>query len=413
MNEEIRKILCRRIAHLPMVIPRSWDEVRTEIRTLRNSANHITKAQFEKICVKYGITDPQRQTELSRFLHDLGFILHFQEIRLKHFIVLNPNWAVNAVYAVLDNQHVKDFNQGRFNEKLLQDIWTEKGFSEDEQANLTNLMLKDGLEICFDPEDTNGEKIFIAPQLLQEEQPASACWVDSPESLRYVYEYPFMPKGIIGRLIVRLHEYIETCGETDCACDDWRKMVWKNGVYLRKDDCRARVRFIDDRQQGRKIIKIEVQGKEAEDRKYVLRDIRKELDFIHEHSFPSLKFFKRIPCNCEECRESLEPFEHDYAELKDRKKKNVPKAECRKSFTMVPVQQLLDGVVSEPMERLDMKTEGKNVSPVQVTIQNNPLPISPTAPADPAKKPWYLSWWTWIAAAVGFIGSIASIISLK
>jgi hypothetical protein len=413
LNEEIRKMLCRRITHLPMVIPRSWNEVRTEIRTLRKSVNHITKAQFEEICAKYGIADPQRQTELSRFLHDLGFILHFQEIRLKHFIVLNPNWAVNAVYAVLDNQHVKDFNQGRFNEKLLQDIWTEKGFSEDEQANLTNLMLKDGLEICFDPEDSNGEKIFIAPQLLQEEQPAGACWIDSPENLRYVYEYPFMPKGIIGRLIVRLHEYIESCTATACECgsQEWsEKMVWKNGVYLHKDDCRARIRFINDRQQERKIIKIEVQGKEAEDRKYLLRDIRRELDFIHDHSFPSLKFFKRIPCNCEECRKSLEPFEHDYAELKKRKelkRKDPPKAECRKSFTMVPVQQLLDGVVLH-MERFAEQAEKKeNSGQAPVVIHNHPPPSSHQTPVDPAKNPWYRHWLTWIVTAIGILAGLA------
>ncbi|MCI5224873.1 MAG: hypothetical protein D3924_19940 [Candidatus Electrothrix sp. AR4] len=168
------------------------------------------------------------------------------------------------------------------------------------------------------------------------------------------------------------------------------------------------MRFINkDREQGREIIKIEVQGEEAEDRKHLLRDIRQEVDSIHKHSFPSLKVFQKIPCNCEECRESVEPFEHDYAELEDRKKKNVPTAECRKSYMSVPVQQLLDGVVSKPMKRGDMKPERKDVRPVQVTIQNNPLPTSPTAPANPAKKPWYLRWWAILLGTVTLLAGLA------
>ena len=37
------------------------------------------------------------------------------------------------------------------------------------------------------------------------------------------------------------------------------------------------MRHISDQKEGREIIKIEVQGAEAEDRKHVLQDIREEL----------------------------------------------------------------------------------------------------------------------------------------
>jgi hypothetical protein len=54
-------------------------------------------------------------------------------------------------------------------------------------------------------------------------------------------------------------------------------------------------------EQGREIIKIEVQGNVADDRKYVLREICQQLELIHRRSFPSLKFIRKIPCNCEDC----------------------------------------------------------------------------------------------------------------
>jgi hypothetical protein len=392
LTNAIKELLCHHISHLPIQIPRLWDEVRTEIKSLQKGKNHICHEEFVQICIRHGLTEREQQDDLSQLFHDLGLILHFREPTLEDFIVLNPDWAVNAVYTILENEDVKEINQGRFNKLLLKDIWTAKGFSVAEQDKLLNLMLKDGLEVCFRATE-NGEEIFIAPQLLPEEAPEGSCWQDSPATLRYVYHYPFMPKGIIGRLIVRLHEDIEQCDGKSCSCEDVRKMVWKNGVYLRKNGCRARVRYMKEREQGREIIRIEVQGKEADERKHVLREIRQELDFIHRNSFPSLRFFEKIPCNCEECRYSIMPCEYDNAKLdnlKDNKKKN--KVQCDKSGDMVSIRQIQDGVFGQHLESIP--------------------PQHPEPTPHNEEKPWWIRWWKWIAAAVGFIGSIASIISL-
>ncbi|CAK8717729.1 C-terminal of Roc (COR) domain-containing protein [Candidatus Electrothrix laxa] len=393
LTRTIQEILCRQIAHLPIKIPRLWDEVRAEIKSLQKTKNHICHEQFVQICTQHGLTEREQQDDISQLFHDLGLILHFREPTLEDFIVLNPEWAVNAVYTILENDDVKDINQGRFNQELLRMIWTEKGFSAEERGKLLNLMLKDGLEVCFRATENN-EEIFIAPQLLPEEPPKGICWTDSSTTLRYVYHYPFMPKGIIGRLIVRLHEDIEQCEEESCACGDWRKMVWKNGVYLRKDGCRARVRYMKEREQGREIIRIEVQGKEADERKHVLREICKELDAIHKDSFPSLKVFQKIPCNCEECRYSVTPCEYDNAKLENLKNnRGKDEVQCGGSGDMVSIRQIQDGVF------------GQFSAPDRV-------PHSPVPVPSPVEKPWWIRWWIWIAAAVGFIGSIASIIGL-
>lgn len=346
LTHTIKDILCRQITHLPLKIPGYWDDVRQELGERRKTVNHINAAGFEKICIDKKITDTQQQADLSQLLHDLGVILHFREdVNLADFIVLNPDWAVNAVYEIMKHEDVKKRNQGRFNQQLLQKVWTEKGYKANEQANLLNLMLKNNFEVCFRATE-NGQEIFIAPQLLPEGKPGELDWTGSPETLRYVYHYPFMPKGLIGRLIVRLHENIET--------RDKRKVVWENGMVLQKNRCRALVQFLDDKSQGRQIISMEVQGQLAEDRKNTLRDIRQELDLIHRRSFPALKVFQKIPCNCTECEKSTEPYEHDYEELETNKAKNGAKAksQCKKSFEDVPVQKLLEGVfVEEEMAR--------------------------------------------------------------
>jgi GTPase SAR1 family protein len=402
LNKKIKEMLCREISHLPLPVPKFWDAVREELKTLRTTVNHITHQQFVAICTRHGILDRQQQASLSQFLHDLGFILHFNEPGLADFVVLNPSWAVNAVYAILEHEDV-EYNQGRFNRMLLQTIWTNKGFTAAEQDKLINLMLKDGLEICFRAKE-QGEEIYIAPQLLPEEAPQNAHWQDSPESLRYIYHYPFMPKGIIGRLIVRLHEDIEGCGEDDACGRDCRKMVWKNGAVLHKNDCRTRIRFIDDRTNGRELIKIEVQGTSAEDRKYVLRDICNELGKINK-DFKGLHVFEKIPCCCEECGKSVTPHEYDRADLERMKSKGIEDMRCMESGCNVLIRQLEKGVFPN-MEGRGLMREPEEK--YQGVVIHNHLPAS----LPPEKKPWYKRWYTYLAGVIGFLGSIASIASL-
>jgi hypothetical protein len=344
--QTIKELLCRRIDHLPLTIPAFWDNVRKELQSLRETYNHIDSDTFYQICRDNGIEDQQQQEDLSQLLHDLGIILHFREdINLADFIVLNPQWAVNAVYEIMKHEEVKKENQGRFDQQLLRRIWTEKGYTTKEQQKLLNLMLKNNLEVCFRARE-NGREIYIAPQLLPDSLPEGLSWKETPETLRYVFHYPFMPKGLIGRLIVRLHEDIESKGR--------RKVVWERGMILKKDGCRAQVQFLDDKEQGRQIIKMEVQGPSSEDRKNVLRDIRLELERIHRRSFPSLTVNELVPCNCPECAKSIDPYEHKYQELKKARDKKGPTApiQCKSSFEMVPVQQLLDSVfIAQEIER--------------------------------------------------------------
>jgi internalin A len=365
LTKTIQEILCHKIDHLPLAIPTFWDNVRQRLYSLRtsiNPINHINAERLAQICEEEGITDKQQQDDLSQVLHDLGIILHFREdVHLADFIILNPQWAVNAVYEIMKHKEVKTVNQGRFDKELLQRVWTEKGFTAGEQANLLNLMLKDNLEVCFEATE-NRKTIFIAPQLLPELKPAGLEWKETPETLRYIYHYPFMPRGIIGRLIVRLNEDIETSGK--------EKVVWENGMIIQKDSCRAQVQFVDDKAQGRQIIKMEVQGESAEGRKNVLRDIRQQLDIIHRRSFPSLRFFQKVPCNCFKCESSVDPFEHDFYSLQENKKENGinAKSQCGKSFENVPVKKLLEGVFKE--DDIALKTEFSQEQPLNSNTPN-------------------------------------------
>ena len=336
LRSTIQDILCHKLGHLPLKFPAHWNEVRLALYRLRETQNHLDSAEFKRICTEKGVHEPQSRADLSQWLHDLGVILHFHEDpALADFIVLNPQWAANAVYEIMRHEAVLQ-NDGRFDRKMLREVWTVCQFSDAEQAKLLNLMLRDNFEVCFKATE-QGHEIYIAPQLLPDQRPKEYQWSAEKSALRYTYQYPFMPNGIIGRLIVRMHEEIET--------SNGRKIVWGKGAVLKKDGCRAQIFESFDPSDGRKLIKIEVQGDRPEDRKNVLRDIRQELDRIHIRSFPALKVFQKIPCTCPQCVTAAAPHEYDYTDLKDRQK---PTIECPKSTLDILVQQLLDGIF--PME---------------------------------------------------------------
>ena len=94
---------------------------------------------------------------------------------------------------------------------------------------------------------------------------------------------------------------------------------------------------------------IEVQGDGVEERKNALRDIRLELNRIHDRSFPMLRVFQKIPCTCYHCIAADLPHEFDVADLRNRTKATI---ECPKSSVDIPVRQLLEGFFAEEGRQL-------------------------------------------------------------
>ena len=350
--QTIKEILAREIPHLPIPYPKSWSKVRQELANLRRKGTkHIDSATFEGLCKSAGIAQKVGWKSLSRTLHELGVIIHFQEDPLlADFVILDPQWATDAVYEVMRHKQVKQ-SQGRFDRQLLRSVWDHAGYTDQDQSRLANLMLKDNFEVCFRTQE-GGSEIFIAPQLLPEQRPTNIFnWTPHKSQLRYVYQYPFMPKGIIGRLMVHINEEIEAV--------EGKKVVWEKGLILNKKEGRALI-VEDNHAKGGKQILIEVQGKNGERQRELLRDIRMALDKIHDRSFPNLEVNQFIPCICEECRESTTPFEHEFKKLQNFKEKNKPTVQCDNSTENVPIKGLFEGVFDEKDLHLIEKIKDKN-----------------------------------------------------
>lgn len=319
------------LQHVNDLRPKHWDEIRKELK-IKNNKNHITYSEYKEICELYGILDDKNQEALSTYLHRLGSILHFiEDIKLSDFIILNPQWAVDAVYSVLNDNTIAK-NSGYFTLEKLKHIWSKK-YSLAEQGKLLSLMEKDNFGICY--EVNSKSKTYLAPQLLNDIRPY--CEWSNKNNLQYTYQYKFMPEGIIPRLIVILNEWIENI--------DNKPLVWLKGLILRINDTRILIQQ-EENSEGLKVINISVAGGNLS-KKYSLFLIRSEIEKLHITWFQNIQVTRLIPCICEYCQNSQLPNYFSVDVLQRAYERGRRTVECSKEFLDVPVLALLEGVFEE------------------------------------------------------------------
>ncbi|KOP23490.1 GTPase, partial [Hapalosiphon sp. MRB220] len=212
---------------------------------------------------------------------------------------------------------------------------------------------------------------YIAPQLLDINQ-LDYHW-DENNNLILRYKYEFMPKGMITRFIVETHPWIEQ-----------QKLVWRSGVVLNKDETRAEI--IENYNQ--KEIKIRVAGNR---KKELLAVVTHELEKIHK-SFERLQYKTLVPCNCDICAGSQEPYSYSLDNLYRRFNAGRYQIECDKSYEMVDVRRLIDDV---NLQSFDI-TQGRElpVNPLQRELEESRDKSLTHQPQNNEQKEVFISY-TW------------------
>ncbi|GAA0479442.1 COR domain-containing protein [Paractinoplanes deccanensis] len=275
------------LPHIGTALPRTWQDVRLALEA--DERSYIPAEEFFAICAAHGFTREEDMRQLGGYLHDLGVCLYFQDDPLLgKTVILKPEWGTTAVYRVLDDREIID-SLGVFDPADLRRIWHEPAYQR-MRAELLRLMER--FSLCF---TVPGTTTYVAPQLLSGVRP-SYRW-DEPGDLTLRYDYDVMPKGIVRRLIVALHDLIEGAS------------VWRNGVVLRYDTGRAEV--IEDYHRRR--LRIRLAGR---DPRVMLAVIDRALTTIHR-SFPDIRFERLRQCDCAVCADSAEPTMFPVRELED------------------------------------------------------------------------------------------------
>jgi internalin A len=251
------------------------------------------------------------------------------------------------------DSNVTKASKGRFTLADLSQIWTKKYYSKEIHRKLLSLMMQ--FELCYSL-DNGRNPTYIVPEMLPNSLPEGYEWHENTD-LPLKYKYDFMPRGLLTRLIVRLHKHIYT--------DNAVQSVWKTGVkiYGNSMDCPdtfAEITEAWDNQQ----LSIRVQGMFAKD---LMMKLTQEVDSINNEFFKGLsestdgeksRWYKMIPCNCIACGRSVEKHFYRYTELLERLQFKKDTIECQKRpYAAVPIRELIEGVFTKKYSRLVFETE--------------------------------------------------------
>ncbi len=320
------------LKHLQDRIPAGWPRVRELLASPdHREKNTIPWRDFKTLCGLCDIRREEDQLVLSHYFHCLGLIQHFRnDPPLFETVFLNPEWLTRAVYTILSDAKIPQHG-GAFSRQWLFDQWGSE-YSIEEKNKLLLLMQKREFDLCYEYVH-HGRTHYLAPDLMPDIRPLVAQNWDKTDNLSFRYQYPFMPQGLIGRLIVRTSTFIE-------LDPNHKQLVWKSGAILKRDGVQAFLRE-DLTRRGEKIIEIRTCGGREFDRLTFLSYIRSELESIHTDFFPNLPISPQIPCPCEECRTNSHPYHFPYETLMRALDKEKSTVECQISFTNVDLLPLL------------------------------------------------------------------------
>ncbi|MGA2914459.1 MAG: COR domain-containing protein [Sedimentisphaerales bacterium] len=302
--------------------PMLWAKVRERLEQIKE--NYITYSKYETICEQEGVAQEARQS-LIGILNDLGVLLYFPN---RHLEVLNPEWATEGIYKIINSQELKKC-KGKLpgnkleyvlNEEKLPDQGDEEPvhYSIEEQTYIIELMKK--FELCY--ELNNGT--ILVPDLLDEQEPTEA--LPKKADLRFYFEYDFLPAVIMPRFMVK----------SQVDLDD--KLCWRSGAVLKSELFKTVAVVKRDNYLRR--IHIDVTGSQSRDYLATIRNTIQEIN----NSFEKLDVKEWVPL----------PDEPDYAVkyndllghyLEKRSEKFV--GELRKGYSVV---ELLSGI-EDPLDR--------------------------------------------------------------
>lgn len=330
LKESIEQQL-KGLKHVGSKIEPSWQKIREDIAQKAKEVPHIDLYTYRSICSNRGQTDPEKQLEWSKTFHNLGIFLHYQHNPvLRDTVILRNDWAIAAVFAVLDSKVVKE-SGGVFQDKDLAEIWSEP---EHEKHRRELRTLLETFELCYPLPKNQG---YVVPQCMPVSPPEQFIW-DSTDNLQVDIEYGFMPRAIITRLIVKLHTHIA----------ENRRWVWKQGAVISGKDLRcsntwAYLQEIYKKNEPPRL-SLQLRGPFSE---YLFREINSKLDDIHE-DYPDLAVEYLIYCPCSACKEASQPGRYKYYDelLFYSKFKGKTTIECRNLADQVSIEEILKGIFS-------------------------------------------------------------------
>jgi Leucine-rich repeat (LRR) protein len=221
----------------------------------------LSDEDYRKLCSKLKVPDETLQSSLLDLWDKLGTVRYFPEEgdddpSFRQTAILNPEWVTQAVYRVLADQKLKKAN-GLVTEADFARITKALGHAAGTHHLIAKVMER--FSQLYNAEDG---RMFI-PLLLDVKEPK----LDWPkESLRFVYEYPVLPPGLVPSFIAKMYKHHSSSPPP-----------WRKGCVLEMPPCR--VRILGDKK--RKQVEISVVNGAGSQQRDILDKIRFKFEELH------------------------------------------------------------------------------------------------------------------------------------
>lgn len=336
------------LPHIGKAVPKSWVKVREQLIEKAKTENYISFDKFSEVCKK---TDNKAFSkaidveDLGRFLHDVGIILwYYNKELLRNFVILKPEWAMNAVYKIIDDIIIQE-NNGIIYQADFNRVWEEESY----QTKISELKLMlQVFKIAFPKRHQRQD--YLLPARLQAILDKNR-WTNHENSLRLEYQFDVMPRGIVNQLSAELSNKIVS-----------DESVWSDAVILKQDN--SIVQIIEEIRKEK--IMIKARGNDARGLMVLIMNSLSNIINEYKGVVPLL----RVPCNCEVCQALEKPTIFEYEELVDLLYKSRQTVTCNKSDTKLFISQLLYSVGLEHQYLTEEKLIPKNLENEKLTNIN-------------------------------------------
>ncbi len=315
---DLKEAICshaKRLPHVGRSYAASYKLLQDDLQAAGQNKHFIRLEEYEAICEKQGMTNRETMYDFLRSYHQLGVSLWFEhDLDLENYVFLKPKWIIDALFELLyyNNQRRE---QAIIDTQSVKNIW--RG---EEYRGMHGILLKlmRNFEMCY--EMSGGERYLIP----QNQPPCDIEIRESATATRVLFEYEFLPKGFLTRLICRQHHRI------------LEPNVWNNAVIFGEKDG-ATVLAYETYDQN--IIELIAEGS---DKTQLLNETISQLDAIHKDSkFKNLQVKKLVPCPCRVCEKVKKPHYFNYDTLRKKVLRGDKTAECGESLDAVPIRDIL------------------------------------------------------------------------
>ncbi|MEP0263409.1 COR domain-containing protein [Dokdonia sp.] len=225
-------------------IDEKWISIKEQFREELPEENFLDADRFIEICNEFKLTKESSQHNALEFLHDLGLVLHFKEIKGQEYYVLNPYWITYGVYQILTSKKAGEL-KGEIPFSELEYIINEeedkeKAYESDDFKRITYtpsqrkflVQVLHQFKLCF---ILPSQESFIIPDLLSTNEPSEITKPirDDQDCIRFVYEYDFLPRTIMPIILVETYQF--------------HKARWRTGCVLEYEKCQGFISQYDNK----------------------------------------------------------------------------------------------------------------------------------------------------------------------